>query len=141
MQLTKCSSTSCFDISEEDILPDELVSCVLLFAASQKGYQKIVDSEDFPSPQYDTTTCTLLKKVIEARLSQYSTTGLEEDRKVLIAPRSVRHKNATVVRLGEKELLHATLAHIDELRKEAKSKSSKKRGAEDSASARKRQKI
>lgn len=68
------SHISTYSITYDELIPEELVSSILLFAASSKAFEKMVQKSAWPEPQDDKPTLKLVKRVLKARLDQYPTT-------------------------------------------------------------------
>lgn len=65
---------STYPLTHQELVPEELVSSILLFASSSKAFEKMVERSAWPDPQDDKPTLKLLKRVLQARLDQYPTT-------------------------------------------------------------------
>ena len=109
----------------ETPLPDELIICCLLFATSTADFDKLVTRNKLPVVQKDVATYALLRAVLKGRLKQY-TTSIEvpffdlhscamelmiwqEDEALLKQALTLRHREAVIVRLGEKRVLQHAL--------------------------------
>jgi len=115
-----------FSLSRTDLVPDELLSYILLFASSKADFDQIVLQDEIPKPQRDALTMKVLKKILEQRLAQYPT-STEDDIELLKQSLSYNHRNALIVRMGEKQLILQAMEECKGLIKA--SKSTKKRGS------------
>ncbi|KAF5380227.1 hypothetical protein D9757_008220 [Collybiopsis confluens] len=108
-------------------VPEAIISLMRLLYLSAEEWEKARTKSKPPKPKLDSHALDLLILVLRKRLSQYSST-IEEDEDILknetTLPKNKYH--ATVVRLGEKYILAATLDRLSTLRA-ADNGSSKKR--------------
>jgi len=65
---------STFTLSHSNLLPDELIQCILIFAASSAAFEKMRQKEELPNPQRDIQVMKLINRVLVARLALYPTT-------------------------------------------------------------------
>lgn len=70
----KVNDHSVYSLTHSELIPEELVSSILLFASSSQAFDKMVQRNSWPQPQDDKPTLKLLKRVLQARLNAYSTT-------------------------------------------------------------------
>ncbi|KAG9220435.1 hypothetical protein CCMSSC00406_0003891 [Pleurotus cornucopiae] len=87
-------------------LPEDLVSLIRLLTDDTE-WRKAQEKDKPPKAKTDSDTLTIMMEVLEQRLALYDTT-LEDDEATLASAGDLplRKRNALVVRLGEKRILH-----------------------------------
>ncbi|TNY19623.1 SET-domain protein [Rhodotorula diobovata] len=106
-----------YAIETDHKLPDELVMAIRTFLLDEADYAKAQKKESPPKPKLDPVSADWARKILDQRLSEYST-SIEEDEAALQgdsagAPLPLRKRMALIVRLGEKRILRATRAKLD----------------------------
>ncbi|KAF8342326.1 uncharacterized protein EI90DRAFT_1330827 [Cantharellus anzutake] len=112
------------------ILPEGLISIVRLLLLTDAEWTKLLEKSKPPKPKIESVeVAKLIVRVLQLRLSEYAT-SLEYDLSLLppslltdsafsipTSPGpalSLNNTNAIIIRIGEKRLLHAALAHTQE---------------------------
>lgn len=101
------------DFSSE--LPEEMISFVRLLMMSAPEWEKTKRKSKLPKPKVDDAVLSVAADVVIRRLSDYPTT-IKDDEALLGSekekPMPLNLKNAVVVRLGEKRILHGLLQAV-----------------------------
>jgi len=101
------------DFSNE--LPEEMASFFRLLMMSAPEWEKTKRKSKLPKPKVDDVVLSVAADVVRRRLSDYPTT-IEDDEALLGSekekPIPLNLKNAVVVRLGEKRILHGLLQAV-----------------------------
>lgn len=111
--------------SLEDILPIELVALLTTLSQTPEEFEQRRSRNKPPKPAMDGNQIALLQKALQNKQMRYST-SLDQDTELLHglsppqSPVSLegsarRHKMALQVRIGEKKILQAVLAILDQL--------------------------
>lgn len=96
-------------VIEADLeIPPALISLIKLLSFSSDEWRKVRGKGKPPKPQLDSATVDIIKDVLDQRLQQYPT-SLQDDEIALSGDLSLNLRNATIVRLGEKRILHGAL--------------------------------
>ncbi|KAK0455504.1 SET-domain protein [Desarmillaria tabescens] len=96
-------------VIEADLeIPPALISLIKLLSFSSDEWRKVRGKGKPPKPKLDSATVDIIKDVLDQRLQQYPT-SLQDDEMALSGELSLNLRNATIVRLGEKRILHGTL--------------------------------
>jgi len=124
-----------FVVDFSNDLPEDMTSFVRLLMMSAPEWAKTKQKSKLPKPKVDDVVLSVVGDVVRRRLSDYPTT-IEDDEALLGSakeqPILLNLKNAVVVRLGEKRILHGLLRAVT-ARLESESQSSggsKKRKAD-----------
>jgi len=101
-----------FVVDYSNELPEEVTSFVRLLMMSAPEWEKTKRKSKLPKPKVDDAVLSVAVDVVRRRLAEYPTT-LEDDEALLGGerekPMSLNLRNAVVVRLGEKRILHRLL--------------------------------
>jgi len=104
-----------FVVDSSDELPEEMTSFVRLLMMSAPEWEKAKGRSKLPKAKVDDTVLSVAADVVRRRLGEYPTT-LEDDEGILGTekekPLPLNLKNAVVVRLGEKRILHCLLRAV-----------------------------
>ncbi|KAK0505072.1 SET-domain protein [Armillaria luteobubalina] len=96
-------------VIEADLeIPPALISLIKLLSFSSDEWRKVRGKGKPPKPKLDSATVDIIKDVLDQRLQQYPT-SLQDDEIALSGDLSLNLRNATIVRLGEKRILHGAL--------------------------------
>ncbi|KAK0476718.1 SET-domain protein [Armillaria novae-zelandiae] len=96
-------------VIEADLeIPPALISLIKLLSFSSDEWRKVRGKGKPPKPKLDSATVDIIKDVLNQRLQQYPT-SLQDDEIALSGELSLHLRNATIVRLGEKRILHGAL--------------------------------
>ncbi|GAA5847048.1 hypothetical protein JCM9279_002668 [Rhodotorula babjevae] len=105
-----------YAIETDHKLPDELIMAIRTFLLDESDYAKAQKKESPPKPKLDTASAEWARKILDHRLSEYST-SIEDDEAALAPVDSavlpLRKRMALIVRVGEKRLLRAARAKLD----------------------------
>ncbi|KAI0272250.1 hypothetical protein BGY98DRAFT_1001427 [Russula aff. rugulosa BPL654] len=101
------------DFSNE--LPEEMISFARLLMMSAPEWEKTKRKSKLPKPKVDDAVLSVAADVVRMRLSDYPTT-IEDDEALLESekekPIPLNLKNAVVVRVGEKRILHGLMRAV-----------------------------
>ncbi|KAG7446559.1 SET domain-containing protein [Guyanagaster necrorhizus] len=102
-------------VIEADLeIPPALISLIKLLSFSSDEWRKVRGKGKPPKPKLDSATVDIIKDVLVRRLQQYPT-SLQDDEMALSGELSLNLRNATMVRLGEKRILHGALQAMQEV--------------------------
>ncbi|KAF8499657.1 SET domain-containing protein [Russula emetica] len=106
---------SVFVVDFSNELPEEMASFSRLLMMSAPEWEKTKRKSKLPKPKVDDVVLSVAADVVRRRLSDYPTT-IEDDEALLGSekekPIPLNLKNAVVVRLGEKRILHGLLQAV-----------------------------
>ncbi|KAJ7680818.1 SET domain-containing protein [Mycena polygramma] len=120
-------------VFESDLeVPEALVSLVRLLRLTPDEWEKTVAKDKVPKPKMDNEILDVVRAVLERRLTEYPST-LDDD-VALLRDESLplNKRQAIIVRVGEKRILHSALQKI-KAQKGDNSRKRKTRPDEDSA--------
>lgn len=106
-------TNSAFELSHDDLLPEDLVAVAALFALSAPALRKAIKRDEPPDGELTPALAQLLRAVLEARLADYPT-SIEEDNQLLLSALPERKRMAVIVRRGEKAILRKAIAELVE---------------------------
>ncbi|GAA5853775.1 hypothetical protein JCM8547_007444 [Rhodosporidiobolus lusitaniae] len=104
-----------FSIENDHSVPSELVSAIKAFFLAPAELAKAQKKESPPKGKLDAASAEWVRKILDQRLGEYSS-SIEEDEALLEQGEALplRKRMAVIVRLGEKRILRATRAQLDE---------------------------
>ncbi|KAF9050042.1 hypothetical protein BJ165DRAFT_1455980 [Panaeolus papilionaceus] len=116
-----------FIFDYDDEIPQDFISFTRLMM-NQSEWEKAQNKERPPKPTIDKATLEVIQAVLIKRLSQYPTT-LQDDEELFSNSEalSLNHKQAMVVRLGEKRILRENRDKISTMLKGLEDSADKKR--------------
>ncbi|KAI0256356.1 hypothetical protein BJV78DRAFT_1171281 [Lactifluus subvellereus] len=101
-----------FVVDYSNELPEEMTSFVRLLMMSAPEWEKTKRKSKLPKPKVDDAVLSVAVDVVRRRLAEYPT-AIGDDEALLGGerekPMSLNLRNAVVVRLGEKRILHSLL--------------------------------
>ena len=84
-----------------------------MLTANEIDYKSLRSAKKVPEPEMDVKIASVLRKVIIKRQEEYCTSVAQDAMLLRNAELNARHRMAIEVRLGEKEILAATLQYLD----------------------------
>ncbi|KAJ3564428.1 hypothetical protein NP233_g8304 [Leucocoprinus birnbaumii] len=96
-------------------LPPAMVSFTKLMLLPAKEWEKVQEKSKPPKPKLGGILYDIMISAIEARISEYETT-LEADKASLSDSLPLNKRQALIVRIGEKDILHGHLKNLKSLK-------------------------
>lgn len=116
-----------FDFDWDLELPDPALAIIRLFLLSEAEWIKAREKSKPPKPKADTEVLTTLKRAIQDRLKDYLTSVVEDEALLQRDDLTLNHRQAIVVRLGEKKILDSFLTKIAGLVEQQSNKAGKRK--------------
>ncbi|KAF6763120.1 hypothetical protein DFP72DRAFT_874754 [Ephemerocybe angulata] len=116
-----------FDFDWDLELPDPALAIICLFLLSEAEWIKAREKSKPPKPKADTEVLTTLKRAIQDRLKDYLTSVVEDEALLQRDDLTLNHRQAIVVRLGEKKILDSFLTKIAGLVEQQSNKAGKRK--------------
>ncbi|KAJ6629490.1 SET domain-containing protein [Mycena sp. CBHHK59/15] len=101
-------------------IPQALASLIRLLRLTPDEWRKAVEKDKVPKPKIDAEILDVVGAVLERRLKEYPTSLADDAVLVSDESLSLNKRQALIVRIGEKRILHGALEKTKALQKDAK---------------------
>ncbi|KAJ3544364.1 hypothetical protein NMY22_g2810 [Coprinellus aureogranulatus] len=101
-----------FDFDWEPEYPDPVFSLIRLLLLSDADWKKAQEKSKLPKSKPDVRILEILQVAIQRRMGEYPTSIQDDEALLQRGDLSLNHRNAVIVRLGEKKILDAVLGKV-----------------------------